>query len=106
MKFSDLQSKSDEQLVHEELALERTLLTYQLRHRLGKLEDTSLLRKARRDIARAQTLLTRREQAAGLGRGTLRARHAGTFVPAAAPVAQEAGGEFLKGLLDDAGQKD
>ena len=101
MKYSELTALSDEQLVHKEIALERTLTGHLIRHRLGKLENTSVLAKVRRDIARVHTALTAREHAAGLNAGALKGRHASTFV--AAPVAAasaEAGGDFLKGLLD------
>lgn len=100
MKYSEITALTDEQLVHRELALERSLLAHQLRHRLGKLENTSVLGKVRRDIARAQTAITARERDAGLAAGTLRSRHAASFVPSATTEATEAGGGFLKGLLD------
>lgn len=102
MKYSELRALSDEQLVHKELSLERSLLTFQLRHRLGRLEDTSVLQKARRDIARVQTLLTEREHASMAAKGSLRAKYAGTFVAEAATEAADQGGGFLKGLLDSA----
>jgi len=62
MKANELKTLSDEQLVHKSLELERTLLSHTFRHRLGQLDNTSVLRAARRDIARAKTLLTAREQ--------------------------------------------
>lgn len=99
MKVNELAALGDEQLVHKELELERKLLAHSFRHRLGQLENNSLLRSTRRDIARAQTLLTHREHAAGLAKGALKARYRGSFVPAA-PAAAEAGDDFLKGILD------
>ena len=100
MKYSEFTTLTDEQLVHRELDLERILLTHQLRHRMGRLDNTSLLRAARRDIARAQTAISTRERDAGLLPGTLRGRHATSFTPSAVAEATEAGGGFLKGLLD------
>lgn len=104
MKYSELRALTDEQLVHRELSLERSLLTSQLRHRLGRLEDTSVLQKARRDIARVQTLLTEREQETMAAKGSLRARYAATYSPEAVAAPSELGGGFLKGLLDGSEQ--
>lgn len=101
MKSKEIQALSDEALVHKELSLERTLVQHQFRHRLGQLENTSVLKSARRDIARAQTELTRREAETGAGKGSLRAQHAGTWKPEVA-VSSDAGGGFLKGLTDQA----
>lgn len=100
MKYDELASLSDEQLVHKELELERSLLAQTFRHRLGQLEDTSTLKKARRDIARTQTALVGRERANGLQKGALKAQHRSTFVAAAPAAAAGAGDDFLKGILD------
>jgi len=126
MKAAELNGLSDEQLVHKALELERTLMGHGFRHRLGQLENTSLLRKARRDLARVKTVITAREQASALAdavksiqengesgiafaagvslkanKGSLLAKHRGTFVPAApAKAGAEAGSEFLSGILD------
>lgn len=100
MKNQDFRSLSDEGLVHKELSLERTMVQHQFRHRLGQLENTSVLKSVRRDIARAQTELSRRENEAGAAKGSLRAQHASSWKPEAAATAQEAGGGFLSGMLD------
>ena len=100
MKIDELASLGDEQLVHKEMELERAMMAHTFRHRLNQLENTSALKQTRRGIARAQTLLTGREKAAGLGKGTLRARHASSFVPASPSAAAGAGDDFLKGILD------
>lgn len=102
MSKTDLSNLSDEQLVHHELGLERTLFGHTLRHRLNQLENNSVLKRTRRDIARAQTALRGRELANGLNRGALRQLHSGSFVPAAVG-ASDAGGGFLKGLLEQPG---
>jgi len=99
MSKTDLSTFSDEQLVHHELGLERTLFGHTLRHRLNQLENNSVLKRTRRDIARAQTAVRSRELANGLNRGALRQLHSGSFVPAAVG-ASDAGGSFLKGLLE------
>ncbi len=99
MKNVDLSTMSDEQLVHHELTLERTLFGHQLRHRLNQLENNSVLKRTRREIARAQTALRSRELDSGVVRGQLRQKHAASFVPAALGSA-DAGGGFLKGLME------
>ena len=103
MKANELHALSDEQLVHKGLELERTLLTQTFRHRLGQLENTSVLGKTKKDIARVQTVVTAREHAQGLNKGTLLGMHRGSFVPAVAAAATEAGAGFLEGMLDNQG---
>lgn len=102
MKANELNGLSDEQLVHRELELERALLNATFRHRLNRLENTSLLGKARKDIARCETLLTTREQSQGLQKGSLKAKYRGSWTPSAPQQGgeQEAGAGFLKGILD------
>lgn len=99
MSKIDVSTFSDEQLVHHELGLERTLFGHTLRHRLNQLENNSVLKRTRREIARAQTAMRSRELANGLNRGALRQLHSGSFVPAVLGSA-DAGGGFLKGLLE------
>jgi large subunit ribosomal protein L29 len=101
MKANELNELSDEQLVHKELELERSLLASTFRHRLNQLENTSVLGKARKDIARAETILRSREVAQGLPKGTLKAKFASSFVPPQPEAGGEgAGAGFLKGILD------
>ncbi len=102
MKVQELASLSDEMLVHKEIEFERALMGHTFRHRLGQLENTSALKKARRDIARAQTVLVGRETAGDLQRGSLRSRYRSSFVAPTAGVAS-AGEGFLKGILDKQG---
>ena len=101
MKIDELASLGDEQLVHKELELERAMMGHTFRHRLQQLENTSVLKTTRRDIARAQTLLVAREREAGLQRGSLKARYRSSFVlVASGAAAGNAGDDFLKGVLD------
>jgi ribosomal protein L29 len=102
-KSIDLSALTDEQLVHTELNAQRDLAAQQLRHVTGKLENNSLLGKARRAIARAQTEIRRRELAAGDVNGALRTRHLGSYKPQVLGAVPEAGGAFLKNVLDGAG---
>lgn len=99
MKFTEIQALSDISLVHQELQLERSLVQHQFRHRLGQLENTSVLGATRKDIARVQTELTRREKEQGLGKGTLKAKHGSSFVPGKTEQ-KDTGGGFLKGLME------
>lgn len=101
MKYADLAALGDEQLVHKELELERTLVSNTFRLRLNQLENTSVLKATRRDIARAQTILTAREREGGMSHGSLIAKYRGTWTPSAAAAGEGAAGEgFLKGILD------
>ena len=99
MTINELNGLSDEALVHQEMTWQDVLMANMLRHRLNKLVNTGVLKGTRRDIARAQTLLTRREGAAGVGKGSLKAKHHSTWRRPAAPAA-EAGAGFLQNLLD------
>jgi len=105
MKFSELASLDDEKLVHQEMGLQDSLMRNLLHHRLGKLVNTSQLRGLRRDIARIQTLLTQREAAASLGKGTLKAKYRATYQPEVSSEPEAAAGTgFLKSLLDSGSQ--
>jgi large subunit ribosomal protein L29 len=106
MKYSDLTKLTDEELVHQELRLERKLLESQFRLKTGQLEDTASVGFVRKDIARIRTTQRGREATAGLGKNALRDRYRGSFDPKAAaasgtPVASTGG--FLKGLADRLG---
>ncbi len=100
MKTTELSALTDEQLVHHELNQQRELAGHQLRHATGKLENNSLLGKARKAIARAQTEIRRRERVGGVIQGGLRSRHLGSYTPTALGAVAEAGGGFLKSMLD------
>ena len=101
MKVSELASLGDEQLVHKELELERAMMSHTFRHRLGQLENTSVLKNTRRDIARVQTMLVSREREGELQRGSLKARYRSSFTPVqGGTAAAAAGDDFLKGILD------
>lgn len=102
MKANELTGLSDEQLVHRELELERALINHTFRHRLNRLENTSLLGRTRKDIARCETLLTDREKSQGLQKGSLKAKYSSSWTTTAPSQGgdQEAGAGFLKGILD------
>ena len=60
MKMSEITALTDEQLVHKELSLERTLIDARIKKSFGTLEDSSVFSKIRKDIARLQTEATAR----------------------------------------------
>jgi len=106
MKNTEIQALTDEQLVHKELQLERDLIELRFRHRdkNNQLDDTSKLRKIRKDIARLQTAQRSRELAADLQKNALHNKHRGTFKPGAAIVSGgTAGGAFLQGIAQQMG---
>ncbi len=64
MKASDLREKSIEDLRELEKTLMRELFDSRMKNYTNRLDDTSLIRKARCDIARVKTLLTEKTRAA------------------------------------------
>jgi large subunit ribosomal protein L29 len=100
---NELQSLSDEQLVHALLQAERDLVDVRFRHSMGQLENTSVLRQHRRGIARMLTATRKREMDQGVGKNGLMGTHTGTFVARVGSVDGSAGsdeGGFLSGVVD------
>lgn len=97
--FTDL---SDEQVVHQALTTERELVTKRFQHKLNRLENHAQLGDLRRAIARLQTEARRREIAQSLPKGSLFARHRGSFVAtnATSGAAPAEKGGFLSGIVD------
>lgn len=100
MDFSEINTLSDEALVHREMAWQDELTSALLRHRLGKLVNTASLRVVRRSVARAQTVMTNREREAGLSLGSLKEKYRSSYVRPQPAVGGGEGTEFLKSLLD------
>ena len=92
---------SDEQVVHQALEAERDLVRKRFKHKMNQLENQAQLGMARRSIARLQPEARSREIAQGLAKGSLFARHQGTFGGGAAVsgAVTEKGG-FLSGIVD------
>jgi large subunit ribosomal protein L29 len=65
MKGSDLRERSTEDLNTLKASMLKDLFSYRMKNYTDQLEDTSLLSKTRRDIARVETIL--RERAAKEG---------------------------------------
>ena len=99
---------SDEQLVHSLLAQERELVAARFKHSLNTLEDTSTLRRLRRNIARLHTSARARERENGLPKGRLLHEHRASFSTSsdAAAEADAPKGGFLSGVVDKLTGKD
>ncbi len=52
MKAKELRDRSDSELVDLSRQLERELFGHRMKNQTGQLDDTSLLQKTRRDLAR------------------------------------------------------
>jgi|SaaInl4_150m_RNA_FD_contig_31_1565825_length_885_multi_3_in_0_out_0_1 large subunit ribosomal protein L29 len=104
MNVVQIRQLGDQQLVHEELRLERVLIHARFALKTGQLEDTSQLNKIRKDIARLRTVQGEREREQGAASDSLREKYRSSFDPDAQPVeAAAAGAEskgFLKGIVD------
>jgi large subunit ribosomal protein L29 len=66
MKAKDLRERTTEDLAELRAQLEKDLFSYRMKNHTGQLEDTSLLNKTRRDIARITLILGERETASGV----------------------------------------
>ena len=65
-RMSDLKVMTEDQLSDEVLKLKKEQFNLRFRRATGQLEDTSTVRRVRRDIARAKTLAAMK-RAAGQG---------------------------------------
>ncbi len=63
MKAKDLRARSTEDLVELQKSLKKELFGNRMKNFTNQLDDTSQLRKARRDLARIQGILRERESA-------------------------------------------
>jgi large subunit ribosomal protein L29 len=60
MKAKDLRERSTQDLGELRAQLEKELFSYRMKNHTGQLENTSLLGKTRRDLARIQLILSQR----------------------------------------------
>ncbi len=60
MKAKELHERTTESLVELKASLKKELFSFRMKNFTGQLDDTSLLRKARKDIARIETILAAR----------------------------------------------
>jgi large subunit ribosomal protein L29 len=70
MKAKDLRDRSTEDLQELRKIMRKDLFSYRMKNFTGQLDDSSLLSKARRDIARVELILGERARSvAASGRG-------------------------------------
>ena len=100
MNTEEIKSMSDQKLVHSELQLERDLIAARFAHRTSQLDDNSVIKKIRRNIARLRTAARGRELTQSIPKDALKAMHFSSFAPESGGGggAEEAG--FLKGIVD------
>jgi large subunit ribosomal protein L29 len=65
MKAKELHERTTGSLVELKATLKKELFSYRMKNFTGGLDDTSLLRKARKDIARIETILAGRAASEG-----------------------------------------
>ncbi len=65
MKAKDLRERSSEDLETLKGSLSKDLFSYRMKNHTQQLEDTSLLGKTKRDIARIEQILHERKSAEG-----------------------------------------
>ena len=100
MKTQEISALSDEKLVHTELQLERDLIAARFAHRTSQLDDHSVIKKLRRDIARLRTAARGREIEQALPKDSLKAALSKTFTATASGENGGEGAGFLKGIVD------
>jgi large subunit ribosomal protein L29 len=69
MKAKDLRERSTEDLAELKGTIEKDLFSHRMKNATDQLGDTSLLGKARKDIARVELILSERRVAAASGKG-------------------------------------
>jgi len=69
MKAKDLRERSTEDLAELKGTMEKDLFSHRMKNATDQLGDTSLLGKARKDIARVELILSERRLAAASGKG-------------------------------------
>jgi large subunit ribosomal protein L29 len=69
MKAKDLRERSTEDLAELKVTMEKDLFSHRMKNATDQLGDTSLLGKARKDIARVELILSERRQTAASGKG-------------------------------------
>ena len=63
MKASELNELSNDELEQKAHDTRRELFNAKVKHATGQLENTSLLRNLRRDVARVETVLAQKREA-------------------------------------------
>lgn len=104
MATLDLSSFDDAGLVRELAAKQYALVKARFSHSQNRLENTASIGGIRRDIARIQTEIRRRELAEGLPKRALEARHPVDPAEVRTTAGSAAGGGFLQGVVDKLGE--
>ena len=60
MKAKDLRERSTEDLAELKATMSKDLFSHKMKNFTGQLDDTSLIQKSRKDIARIELLLSER----------------------------------------------
>jgi large subunit ribosomal protein L29 len=63
MKAKDLRERSSEDLVELKGSMQKDLFSYRMKNFTGQLDDTSLLNKTKKDVARIELILHERAAA-------------------------------------------
>ena len=63
MKAKDLRERSTEDLVELKGSMQKDLFSYRMKNFTGQLDDTSLLNKTKKDVARIELILHERAEA-------------------------------------------
>jgi large subunit ribosomal protein L29 len=63
MKYADLNEKSTGDLAELKASLKKEVFSFKMKNSVGQLEDTSLLGKTKKDLARIEQILTERSRA-------------------------------------------
>jgi len=63
MKAKDLRERSTEDLVELKGSMTKDLFSYRMKNFTGQLDDTSLLNKTKKDVARIELILHERAEA-------------------------------------------
>jgi len=100
MKTSEINAMTDEQLVHKGLQIERDLIAAKFSLKTNQLQDTSVVGKYRKDMARLNGAIRTREIEAGLARNAFQALHSKTFQAVDSGSEGGEGAGFLKGIVD------
>ena len=64
MKAKDLRERSSEDLAQLKAQMTKDLFSHKMKNFTGQLDDTSLINKTRKDIARVELLLSERAKGA------------------------------------------
>lgn len=67
MNAKDLRARSTEDLLELRASMKKELFSTRMKNFTSQLDDTSLIRKGRRDIARVEGILREREGVPGAG---------------------------------------